>query len=433
MKDFSSGLKKVVLISFYFFPCTLTPSQRISYWAKHLHKLGFYPIVITREWSENIQSHFDTKRPIGDQVRHEKHANYEVYYLPFQPGILDKAYLRWGETAMRPLFLMTKLLDVILANFTLKFTSYSGFFPFLKQLRRKENFSKLIISGEPFYLFKVGYQAFHLLNLHWIADYRDDWSTNELQRQKGGGFLRKIIFKIEAHYERRWVSTADHIISVSKPYTKRIADFLKLEGLTIENGFEENILELEQPPLFEEFTLVYSGTIYPSQNIKVILEALKICINEKRPFRLVFLGSGFDIKEKKRIASLVETDLQPYVEVTERLPRDEALNYLQKSHAVLGISYGSLKGIPSSKLYEYIGLKKPVLLVPTDNDLMEGILKEVGLGFFSEDAKACVMEIDRIRSLYDNGEITLFSKAAEKKVHKYSRFNQMSKISTLLT
>lgn len=422
---------KIALVSFYFSPCTLTPSQRITYWAQNLHKIGIYPIVITREWEENISSHAETKMPVGKTVRHQKFDHYEVYYLPFKPGILDRAYLKWGETVLRPLFLMVKFLDVILANFTLKFTSYSGFFPFLKELQGKENFSKLIISGEPFYLFKVGYKAFHKLNLHWLADYRDDWSTNELQRQKGGGFLRNIIFKIEAHYERRWVSTADHIISVSKSYTKRITDFLNLEGLTIENGFEEKILELEQPPLFEEFTLVYSGTIYPSQNIKVILVALKICITENRPFRLVFLGSGFDIKEKKRISSLVETELQPYVEVTERLPRNEALTYLLKSHAVLGISYGSLKGIPSSKLYEYIGLKKPVLLVPTDKDVMEGILKEVGLGFFAEDARSCVNEIDRIRSIYENGEIALFSKAAEKKVQKYSRFNQMSKISIL--
>jgi hypothetical protein len=142
------------------------------------------------------------------------------------------------------------------------------------------------------------------------------------------------------------------------------------------------------------------------------------------------LGSGFDVKEKKRIESMVEKPLQPYVEVTERLPREKAITFIQRSHAVLGISYGKMKGIPSSKLYEYIGLKKPVLLCPTDHDVMERTLKEVGLGFFAEDLSSCMMEIEKIRALYPHNIID-FSKAADPKVHKYSRFHQMSKIGTL--
>ncbi len=127
---------RIALISFYFSPCTLTPSQRITYWAQNLHKIGIYPIVITREWEENIRSHAETKKPVGKTVRHQKFDHYEVYYLPFKPGILDRAYLKWGETVLRPLFLMVKFLDVLLANFTLIHTSYSSFFPFLKKTQR---------------------------------------------------------------------------------------------------------------------------------------------------------------------------------------------------------------------------------------------------------------------------------------------------------
>lgn len=425
-------MNKIILISNYFTPCTLTPSQRISYWAQHFHRLGYYPTVITREWKADIKSHFDTKRAIGDQVRHEKYETYEVYYLPFRPGILDKAYLKWGETSFRPLFFLVKLLDVLLVSVTLRFTSYANFFPFLKNLSKKENFKQLLISGEPFYLFKIGYMGRKQLNLNWIADYRDDWSTNELQRQKGSGFLRKVIFKIEAIYEKQWLQTADHVISVSHQYTNRISKFLNIPGITIENGFEETLLDLSKPPLFDNFTLVYSGTVYPSQNIEVILEALKSGLKQNKPFHLVFLGSGFDIKEKKRIEGMINPILRPYVKVTERMPREEALTYLLRSHAVLGISYGKMKGIPSSKLYEYIGLKKPVLLCPTDEDIMQEILQEVGLGFFAEDVESCLKEIEKIRALYNNGGIKNLEDSAKEKVLKFSRFVQMSKLKALV-
>lgn len=432
MKNHPNKLRKILLISFYFSPCTLTPSQRISYWAKHLHKLGFYPTVITREWSGKIESHFDTKKPMGTDIRHEKFDTYEVYYLPFKPGILDKAYQKWGEGKLRVLFLLTKLVDVIVAKLTLRFTSFHNFFPLVKKLNDKEKFEKLIISGEPFYLFKIGYLSRKNLGLNWIADYRDDWSTSEVERQKGSGFLRKILFYIEGQYEKKWVNSAESIISVSENYTKRISSFVDVPGLVIENGFEETLLDLPDHSKFPEFTVVYSGTLYPSQDISIILNALKISVENGQPFQLVFLGTGFDLKEKNRINKIVGSNLQPYVKITERIPRTEALTYLQKAHVVLSIAHHNLKGIPSSKLYEYIGLKKPVLLCPGDSDVMEEILDNVGLGFFAYDVDSCLAELEKIRQLYTTDQIKRLESKSAEKVLQYSRFEQMSKIKELL-
>ncbi|ERM83962.1 hypothetical protein P872_01495 [Rhodonellum psychrophilum GCM71 = DSM 17998] len=423
---------KIVLVTFYFSPCTLTPAQRISYWAKNLNKIGIYPIVVTRDWEANIKSHFDTKKPFGKEIKHEKFETHEVYYLPFKPGLLDKAYSKFGETKWRPLFILAKILDVLLIAGTLKFTSYANFFPFLTELKKTEDFEKVIISGEPFYLFKIGYLISKKLKLTWIADYRDDWSTNELQKAKSGRFIRTLISKLEAHYEKRWVGSAKFIISVSENYTKRISEFINVPGVTVANGFEEEILDLPPENLFEDFTVVYSGTLYPSQNIKLVLGALKIALENGNPFRLVFLGSGFDIKEKKRIDSLVEDSLKPYVQITDRLPRMEALTFIKKAHAVLAISYGDMKGIPSSKLYEYIGLKKPVLLCPSDHDVMEQILKDVGLGYFADNAVSCFEQIMKIRSGYKKEGFRMEVDAGQDKILKYSRFHQLMKLKNLI-
>lgn len=423
---------KIVLLTFYFSPCTLTPAQRISYWAKNLNKIGIYPIVVTRAWEADIKSHFDTKKPFGTAIKHEKFDTHEVYYLPFKPGLLDKAYSKFGENKWRPLFIVTKILDVLLIAVTLRFTSFANFFPFLRELKKTEDFQQVIISGEPFYLFKIGYLVSKKLKLTWIADYRDDWNTNELQKAKSGRFIRTVISKLEAQYEKKWVGSAKFIVSVSENYTKRISEFIKVPGITVANGFEEEILDLPQESLFEEFTIVYSGTLYPAQDIKLILGALKIALENQNPFRLVFLGSGFDIKEKIRIDSMVEHSLKPHVQITDRLPRHEALTFIKKAHAVLSISYGDMKGIPSSKLYEYIGLKKPVLLCPSDHDVMEQILTDVGVGFFAADAASCLEQINKIQLLYANEKLSLKSKAGENKMLQYSRFYQLMKLKNLI-
>jgi glycosyltransferase involved in cell wall biosynthesis len=419
-------LKKLLLVSFYYSPCTLTPSQRITFWAENFYKLGYYPIVVTRAWSSEIKTHHDTKMSLGKEVSVHRFPTHEVHYLPFSPGMLDKAYLKFGETALRPLFLLVKLLDVLLARFTLKFTSYSNFLPYLHEQVKSHNPEKMIVSGEPFYLFRLGYSLFKKTGLSWIADYRDDWSTNELQMQKSGGLARRWIATLESRYEKKWVGTSEAIISVSKAYTERIMGFLKKPGVTVQNGFEESLLTLQEKPLYDQFTVMYSGVLYPSQDIRMVLEVLDRCYQIGLPFRLVFLGAGFDVKEKKRIESLVVGHLKPYVEVTDRYPRSEAIEKLQQAHLLLGIAYGTMKGIPSSKLYEYLALGKPVLLCPTDGDVMEEILKESGLGYFCKDSNKGAELVLQIMELYkDSQTLQKQKEQARELILPYSRFHQL--------
>lgn len=425
-------MKRVFLISFYFTPCTLTPSQRITYWAKNFHKIGFYPIIITREWNDEIRSHSNTKIPLGINIRHEKYENFEVYYLPFKPGILDKAYLSWGENFLRPLFLLVKVLDVFLASFTLRFTSYANFFPLLKKLAKELKVNRLIISGEPFYLFKVGYLANKRLGMDWIADYRDDWSTNELQLGKSGGGLRKLLLRKESNYEKKWVGTASHIISVSDPYTRRIAAFVGKQGITIQNGFEEALLDMPEVEKYPDFTIAYSGVLYPSQDISILLKALQKAKAANKPFYLIFLGTGFDIKEKKRIESLVDEEIKEFVKVTDRYPRNEAIQILKKCHGLVSIAYGDMKGIPSSKLYEYLALKTPILLCPSDGDIMEDIVLWTNTGFICNDSESLFNQIEVMRedllTFYKN-----FNRETNyKKISSFSRMSQMQKIKSIL-
>jgi glycosyltransferase involved in cell wall biosynthesis len=208
---------------------------------------------------------------------------------------------------------------------------------------------------------------------------------------------------------------------------------LKKPGITIQNGFEESLLDLPESRLNEQFTVIYSGVLYPSQDIRMILEVLDQCLRRDRPFKLIFLGAGFDSKEKKRIEVLVPDYLRFWVEVTDRFPRNQALDMLQKSHVFLGMAYGKMKGIPSSKLYEYIALAKPVLLCPTDQDLMEEILKESGLGFFAKNASDGVDLILELQDLYrDQNRLSQMKTHSRTSILKYSRFQQLKKLEEYL-
>jgi len=427
-------MKKIVILTHYFSPCTLTPSQRITYWAKNLNRMGYYPIVITRHWSADIKSHDMTKLPFGSEIEIQKKENYEVIYVPFRPGLLDWSYLKFGENSLRPIFLFAKILDVMLVPFTLRHTSYWNYqkfiIPFFKD---NPDLDKLVISGEPFYLFKIGYLLSRKFEINWFADYRDDWSTSTVEVRKSSGFLRKLIFQFESIFEKRWVKTARGISSVSELYTSRIADFIDVPGVTIENGFEESLLELKPLPLFSEFTIIYSGTLYPSQNISILLGLLVKLYQDGISFKFIFLGTGFDSKERNRIISLVPDSIKSFVEITDRLPREQALITLQKAHVLLGIAHEDLKGIPSSKIYEYIALGKPVLLCPTDNDVMEKILLDSGLGYFSSNVEEAFKELVKIKELYGKpDELEKIVVESKDNILKYNRFEQLKKLLPIL-
>lgn len=425
-------MKKVLIISWYFKPCSLTPSQRITYWVENFHKHGFYPVVVTRTWSGEIRDYIDTKKAVGKGVVRERHGNYEVIYVPFKPGLADWAFLKFSSGIFAPLFHLAKIVDVLTIGFTFLFSSYRNLLKETIKLAGKTSFQKVIISGEPFYLFKIGYILRKKFNLNWIADYRDDWTTNELQTSRPGRIFRKLLMKVERSYEKKWVTSAELVTSVSKLYTEKISNLLGVPGGTIPNGFDEKLLDLPKSPLKEVFTITYSGTLYPNQNIGIIINAIRCLKNEGTKVRVVFLGSGYEPSQEARIKELLG-DLYPdYGVVTDRYPRDRALEFLKQSHVLLSIAYGELGGIPSSKLYEYVGLLKPILLCPSDKDVMESIVLSAGLGFVANDVSECVEQIKELMRRYDNKQIDHSIDENLRRVLPFGRASQLRLLASFL-
>lgn len=55
-----------------------------------------------------------------------------------------------------------------------------------------------------------------------------------------------------------------------------------------------------------------------------------------------------------------------------------------KTDLFLMLPYIGFKGIPSSKLFDYLSTQKNILLYKTDNDLIERILMDSGVGFIGK-------------------------------------------------
>ena len=95
------------------------------------------------------------------------------------------------------------------------------------------------------------------------------------------------------------------------------------------------------------------------------------------------------------------------------------------------INHEGLKGIPSSKLYEYIALKKPVLLYKNDKDILEQTLLNAGLGIICNNSKELEDKLRMIiKSYLKTHKIEL--SLNEDAVKSYSRRSQTKSLALIL-
>jgi glycosyltransferase involved in cell wall biosynthesis len=241
----------------------------------------------------------------------------------------------------------------------------------------------VIVSGNPFELFRFGFELHRKHNVYWIADYRDDWNTSNINDSRGP--LDSLLRMLEKRSELRYIGTATCITTVSKHYAEKISSFTGVPGYVVQNGyFPDDYAVYQNLPSYEEFTLLYNGMLYPSQQIEVVLDAFKQLVDKypdhRSKIKMRFPGILF----LKDVAARVETLMRGYEDVvwmSPRIPRSEVLTMQAKSHLLLMVSHRDAKGIPSSKIYEYLGLGKPVLICPGDGDVLDETFSPYDLGF----------------------------------------------------
>ena len=411
-------MKKIIIISYFYPPCNLTASQRSSFWGEYLFNFNIYPIVITKNWSNNIDN---------EEYNIENSFN-KIIYLN-KDNLIRKTLLKIKRKNI--------LLKIIQKTFTLKdllFIHFSNkIYPvnsFLKQTEKiiqTEKIDGIIISGAPFELFKVGYLINKKYGINWIADYRDDWSTNEVLEYS---FIQKMLNKLNRKSEKKWISSSSAITSVSDHYTNKISLFNSKIGYTIENGFFDFIEKPHESN--EKFILIYNGTLYKSQKIEDFMNAFINFCKNKENVQLKFIGAGFDQEQKIRLEKYLKV-LKEKLIITSRVSKKEILDEQKKASILLMFSHNNCRGIPSSKLYEYFSFGKHILSTPKDNDIIDDKLAKYELGYSFDKTEEIENFLNKKYEEFINYKLKVIE-APEKNefIKTQHRLNQTEKLADLL-
>jgi len=424
--------KKTILIFAYFFPpCGMTAAHRPLSWVKYFPKFGFYPIVITRNWDVDIKSQLDLSKPSGQELRIEKFDTHEVHYIPFEGNIRDRLYVKYGDSKFRILRKILSLLILFIDRLYFKLSEFWVFYKYAKQISEKVNLDAVLVTAQPYLMHRLGYKLKKdFPNIKWVADYRDAWTTSEINLVNKGR-LFTLLGKIDKRLERKWLSNASFITSVSYPLAERISNTFDIPGYEIQNGFElAEFDELGEVGKFDKFTITYVGTLYPGQKIELFIDAMKRLIDDgKKNIELSLPGLSFDVEQSERVRKSMK-GYEEYVSITERIPKKDTLLIEKKSHLLLYVGWEGFTGVVGSKIYEYLASGTKLLVAPGDNSCIDEIMEYSKAGAYHSTVDEVYGFIMNQYLQFEKGDAEVNKMSDE--IMTYSRENQARLLAELL-
>ncbi len=418
-------MKKVLIISYFFPPANFVGAERTDAWAKYLHEFGYYPIIITRNWNEN-QTDL-TNKVINNEYSIEKTDKYEIRRLPYKYSLRDKL-----AENKRFRFLQKALTfkELIFSNFFISALPYANFYEEARKvLSNQKDITKVIASARPFQLFHIGYQLKKdYPNIHWIPDYRDEWSTHAALQSLTG--VKGLIQKIEKRSELKWLSNATFFITTSGLCRNSISKLIRKKGHIIWNGYNEVIYRDKNRKKSKELIITYAGTLYPYQNTQVFIDACLKILSLGYHLKVRFIGANV-VEEKLKEIQDKTRGFSNNFEFINRVSKERLKEYYAESDLLFLTEYTGFKGWLPVKIFDYFSSDIPMLLCPSDNGVLEEFIQKSNSGFIANTVEECEkLLIEFIKSKERGESISLERNMEYGK--QFSRKYQTKKLAELL-
>ncbi len=252
---------------------------------------------------------------------------------------------------------------------------------YLEKYIKENNIEAIVTTGPPHSLHLIGLELKKRLNIQWIADFRDPWTTIGYHKS-----LKLTSFSKNKHLtlEHKILNKADKII-VTSPTTKK-EFYLKTNKpiAVITNGYDRQSLIASN--LDEKFSLAHIGSFLSERNPIVLWQCLKEMMEEIPDFK-----TNFQLKLVGKVSAEVLKTIDSFgltnsVVVLGYLSHQEALFHQKNSQVLLLIEINSpdTTCIIPGKLFEYLVSERPIIAIGPKNSDIEPIIKNTNTGVFFE-------------------------------------------------
>lgn len=366
------NMKKILLITNYFYPKTSVATNRMVAFAKYLNYFGYKVYVVTD----------------GNEDRKIINNDIDITYVKdnsmfrtLDTNIKENMFLHYIKCMYNIIF---NNLDLISNNWINKVVNVS------QQIINENNIDIIISSYPSIENIVIGSRLKEKNKyIYWIADMRDAlWTTSVSEK------IRNNLLRIGKVY----LNNADGILGVSKPQVDGYKKFLmnnKIAFCEVRNGFDFNV-KLNNNSLVkkEYFNIVYAGIFYGDRKPDNFFKALENIINNKN-IHVTIIGNSAPI----HIPNLLKENIYEL----DRLNYNDLIEYMQnEADALLMISPKSVeKGAYTGKIFDYLGCCKPILALVPKDDVAANLIEKANAGYVAENEN--IIGIEKILNMaYDD-------------------------------
>lgn len=375
--------KKLLIITYYWPPAGGPGVQRWLKFVKYLPEFDVQPIVYVPENPTYpiVDTHLETE--VSDNAIILKSPIFEPYQLA---SFLSKNKTKKISSGIIPNQKKQSLLDKFLlwirGNLFIPDARVFWVKPSVKYLEkyiRENEIDTIVTSGPPHSLHLIGLELKQKLNLKWLADFRDPWTTIGYHKS-----LRLSSFAAKRHkqLEHQVLNSADTIIVTSKTTKTEFQAITSKPIAVITNGFD--VEKVEKQILDVKFSLAHIGSFLSERNPLILWESLVELLQEIPEFK-----SHLEIKlmgavSQEVLETISKFGLNSYLNNLGYVSHAVAVAHQRKSQVLLLIEINSedTKSIIPGKLFEYMVSERPIVAIgPKDSDFAE-IITNTNTGVF---------------------------------------------------
>jgi glycosyltransferase involved in cell wall biosynthesis len=352
---------RVLLISYAYPPISAPGAIRVSKWRNYLPEFGWEPTVLTVEGGysrmksgENLED--DAVIRVPDAPWKSK--------VSVSPAVATSKKKPSLKSALRKQATYLMFPD---RDRTWIKPAYSK----LLELLQTTHFDAMISSSPTMTNHVIASQIQKKFNIPWLADFRDPWVYGAHYEAP---FWRR---GMDRNLEASILANAQAITCVSNFIQQMFQEHYPRDAKKIHvifNGYDEKDLETLTPTEDpNQFSLIYAGSFYGGRrNPQGLFQAISELAKEGKITPEKFVLKLVGDPEGTIVEMVNNAGISNFVAFEGMKNYAECLQMQASSTALLAITASDplSKGELTTKLFEYLGLKKPILaLTPKDFEL----------------------------------------------------------------
>ncbi|MEJ7875866.1 MAG: glycosyltransferase [Solirubrobacterales bacterium] len=350
LTDRERSTRRILLVSYFYPPCTDTGAHRPTSLVKYLKRAGHRVSVVTT-------SAYGT---LGDDaaLRVERTTDAQLWRARMRGSDHVGSMYDADTYSGKPHFLSEVIVPDPLALAWAPFAIRRA-----KALHSREPFDCVITTSPPESTHFAG-RALQRQGAAWLADVRDAWTFEPLRPDFPTALQRRLDHRLE----RRILGAADAVVCVSEPAAADLRVRHIADPILVRNGADPELLEAADPLSVQDLldpdrvSLVYTGRFGSTgRDPRALVEGMQLLARESPDdaARLELVVAGPLTDDERQLFS---THVGPArISVLGSLERGRALALQRAADALVLIAHPVRSQLANFKLYEYLNAGPPIL------------------------------------------------------------------------